>query len=424
MLIFKYKDQGIFEESKYRDVYGLKSKVGGGQYFPAAFKKAVKRIGLTSLLIAQCAAYADDYNQSPYFKGGKIDSNFNRYANGDFSFNDILWTPVFKGGGGSFDSETGGQNLNYYGGYARPLLTKPELGELFVGGQQVLQGDRISTEVQGEYRLANGLGFGGGFADKSQSVLDAKFAKVSYQNQWQDIKYIVSAQWQNYAGKDYGGGYVALYNKEWMATYGNDGEQWRSAFKYVAPQITEKLRPALEVLYIDNSIGKIGADKTLMVSGSLGFSKGFLSQEATLGRAMGPTGMQFANPLGYFNTATDPTFNRRAETWELGGLLNFRYINTSVASGSPRTETFEANVFPAQFFGVDNFLNSIFIGGGISNPNGAKPYRSTLATINQSGVSGNMGYIKRFGHIDTNVRVQHDFDVNDTEVYVGAQYWL
>jgi len=131
-----------------------------------------------------------------------------------------------------------------------------------------------------------------------------------------------------------------VYNKEWLVTYGNDGEQWRSAFAYIAPPLTEILRPAIEVLYIDNSIGKIGGDRTLMVSGSLGFSRGFLSHEATLGRAMGPTGMQFSNPLGYLNTAADPNFNRRAEVLEIGGLLNFRYINNSVAAGSPRTGNF------------------------------------------------------------------------------------
>ena len=404
------------------------------QYSYRVFETAFKGICAASLIFAQSAVSAqdytppaenaDDYTKSPYFKGGKIDSNFNRYDNGDFSINNFLWTPVFKGGAGTNFSETGGQDVNYYGGYARPLLTKPELGELFLGAQQVLQGDRISTEAQGEYRLPNGLGFGAGFVDRSQSVQDAKFAKVSYQNQWQDVKYIVSTQWQSFAGRDYGGGYVAVYNKAFLATYGNDGEQWRSSFGYIAPQLTEKLRPAIEVLYMDNSIGKIGADKTLMISGSLGFSKGFLSHEATLGRAMGPTGMQFSNPLGYLNTPIDPTFNRRAEVWELGGLLNFRYINNSVASGSPRTETFEANIFPAQFFGIDNLLSSVFIGGGFTNPNGTKPYRSTLAKINQDGVSGNIGYIKRFGHVDTNVRVQHDFDNYDTQVYVGAQYWL
>ncbi|WP_031430995.1 hypothetical protein [Methylomicrobium agile] len=36
---------------------------------------------------------------------------------------------------------------------------------------------------------------------------------------------IVSAPWQNFANRDYGGGYVAVYNKEWLAAYGNDGEQ-------------------------------------------------------------------------------------------------------------------------------------------------------------------------------------------------------
>ena len=385
---------------------------------------AFKGICLTSLMLTQSIVYGDDYIQSPYFKGGKIDSNFNRYDNGDFAVNNFLWTPVFKGGAGTSISETGGQDVNYYGGYARPLLTKPELGELFLGAQQVLQGDRISSEVQGEYRLPNGLGVGGGFVDRSQSVQDAKFASVSYKNHWQDINYIITTQWQSFAGRDYGGGYVAAFNKEWMLSYGNDGEQWRSTFGYVAPQITEMLRPALEVLYVDNTIGKIGADKTLMVSGSLGFSKGFLSHEARLGRAMGPTGMQFSNPLGYLNTGTDPTFNRRAETWELGGLFNFRYINASDASGKPRTETFEANMFPAQFFGIDNLLSAVFIGGGLTNPNGTKPYRSTLAKTDQAGVSGNLGYIFRFRHVITNVRVQHDFDVNDTQVYVGAQYGL
>jgi len=124
------------------------------------------------------------------------------------------------------------------------------------------------------------------------------------------------------------------------------------------------------------------------------------------------------------NTGTDPTFNRRAEAWELGGLFNFRYINSSDASGKPRTETFEANLFPAQFFDIDNLLSSVFIGGGLTNPNGTTPYKSTQAKTDQAGVSGSMGYIKRFGAVDTNVRLQHDFDVDDTQVYVGAQYWL
>jgi len=171
----------------------------------------LKGICLMSLMLAHSAVNAGDYIQSPYFKGGKIDSNFNRYDNGDFSVNNFLWSPVFKGGAGTIISETGGQDVNYYGGFARPLLTKPKLGDLFLGVQQVLQGDRISTEVQGEYRLPNGLGLGGGFVDRSQSVQDAEFVKVSYQNQWRDIKYIVSSQWQSFAGKDYGGGYVAVY---------------------------------------------------------------------------------------------------------------------------------------------------------------------------------------------------------------------
>jgi len=158
--------------------------------------------------------------ESPYFKGGKIDAFYDRKDNGDFQVNSILWSPVFKGGHGVQISETGGQDINYFGGFARPLLTRPELGDLILGAQEVLQGDSKQTEVQGEYRLPSGLGLGGGFVDRNLSDQDIKFAKISYRNAWQSVKYIVSAQWQRFQERDYPGGYLALYNKQLMASNG------------------------------------------------------------------------------------------------------------------------------------------------------------------------------------------------------------
>jgi hypothetical protein len=154
------------------------------------------------LLTILTCGYADN-TDSPYFKGGKIDTFYDRKDNGDFQVNRILWSPVFKGGHNVQVSETGGQDINYYGGFVRPLLTRPERGDLVMGAQEVSQGDKNQTEVQGEYRLPSGLGFGGGFVDRKSSTEDVKFAKMSYRNQWRDIKYLLASQWQSYQNRNY-----------------------------------------------------------------------------------------------------------------------------------------------------------------------------------------------------------------------------
>lgn len=93
-------------------------------------------------------------------------------------------------------------------------------------------------------------------------------------------------------------------------------------------------------------------------------------------------------------------------------MVDFRYINKAQPNHK-REETFEAVVFPGQVFGVDNLLSSIFVGGGITNPQPG-----------ENGTSGIVGYVKRFSHFESNVRVQHDFDRDDTTLYFGAIYWL
>lgn len=368
----------------------------------------LKILLFTLLMAAQPCLYAGGID-SPYFKGGKLDAFYDRKDNGDFQVNSILWTPIFKGGHGVQVSETGGQDINYFGGFARPLLTRPELGDLILGAQEVLQGDSKQTEVQGEYRLPSGLGFGGGFVDRNLSNQDIKFAKISYRNEWQSIKYIVSTQWQGFQGQDAPGGYLALYNKQLMASWGSDGEQWRSTVGYVAPdQGANKLRPAIEMFYVDNTIGKVNGSKDMMVTGSLGFRKGFLGHEARLGRAMGPTGVEFANPLGFLN----PNFNRRLTAWEVGDFVNFRFIHKTLPN-SIREETLETTLYPGQLLGTDSLVSALFVGVGITSPNPG-----------QNGVSGLLGYHKRIDNIESSFRVQHDFDRDDTSLFFSLIHWL
>jgi hypothetical protein len=397
-------DSSSHQEGFSRSIGAERDSCPSTNGFSSAWAKSMV---LASLWAIQPDAYADNMD-SPYLKLGKFDTFYDRKDNGDFQVNSFLWSPVFKGGYGIIAPENGGQDTHYFGGYVRPLLTHPELGDAFLGAQEVLVGDSSQTEVQGEYRLPSGLGFGGGFVDREFSDQDIQFAKVSYKNQWQGIRYILSTQWQNFQGKDYPGGYVALYNTELMASWGSDGEQWRSSFGYVMPDHGQLLRPALEVLYIDNTIGKVDGSKDLMISGSLGFRNGFLSHEARLGRAMGPTGMEFTNPVAHLT----PTFNRRLNTWELGELVDFRYINKALPNNR-REETLEAVVFPGQLLGHDSLLSSLFVGGGMTSPNPG-----------ENGVSGLLGYAARIKHLGSNLRLQHDFDRDDTSLYFGLIYWL
>lgn len=367
-----------------------------------------KSLLLALLLVIWPYAYADN-TDTPYFKGGKIDAFYDRKDNDDFQVNSILWSPVFKGGHGVQISETGGQDINYFGGFVRPLLTRPELGDLILGAQQILQGDGKQTEVQGEYRLPSGLGFGGGFVDRNFSDQDIKFAKVSYRNEWRSVKYIVSTQWQSFQGREYPGGYVALYNKQLMASWGSDGEQWRSTIGYVAPESgANELRPAIELFYVDNSIGQVNGSKDLMVTGSLGFRKGFLGHESRLGRAMGPTGVEFANPLGYLNL----NFNRRLTAWEVGEFVNFRFIHKTLPN-SGREETLETAIYPGQLFGTKTLLDALFVGVGVTDPNPGR-----------HGVSGLLGYHQRIENLESSCRVQHDFDRDDTSIFFSLIHWL
>lgn len=361
------------------------------------------------LLAFHSIAHADNTDNS-YFKGGKLDAYYEHQDNDSFQVNSLIWSPVIKGGHGIISSTTGNKDINYYGGFIRPLLThQKEWGELILGAQAINQGNKNQLEVQGEYRLPFGLGFGGGFVDREFNGQDIKFAKISFRHQWQDIQYILETQWQHYQNKDYSGGYIAVYNKQLMASWGSDGEQWRSTLGYVAPdEGADKFRPAFEAFYVDNSIGTVNGTKDLMLTGSLGFRKGFLGHESRLGRAMGPTGVEFSNPLGYLN----PNFNRRLTVWEVGDFANFRFIHKTLSNGL-REETLETAIYPVQFFDYDSLFSALFVGIGTTSPNPG-----------QDGVSALFGYHKRIGNFESSARVQHDFDRNDTTLFISFIHWL
>lgn len=337
---------------------------------------------------------------SPWLHPGKVDFLYRHRPNED-QYNLFGWTPVFKGGAGMLDTDGPG-HTDYAGGYIRPLLTHPELGDLVMGVHGVDSLTRGDFEVQGEYRFPFGFGVGGGVV-RPQIGPDIQYGKLTYRNHWGKVNYLVAAQVQEHGIETHPGGYLALYDQRWMAVGGSDGEQWRTCLGFVGPVEWKFLRPAVEVLYVDNSIGNYTGPRSLLANATFKFEGGFLSHAARLGRAMGPQGLEFANPLGFLT----PTWNRRWDVWEMGGLMDFRAEHIRLPNHRT-TERYEGLMFPGQWDDLKNFFDHLFVGGSYS----------VNATRETAGVLG--GFVGKLGFLKLSLGIDHELDPSVTSIVVGT----
>ncbi|MGI8605363.1 MAG: hypothetical protein ACR2OZ_20510 [Verrucomicrobiales bacterium] len=339
---------------------------------------------------------------SRLFEPGKLDFVYRHLtATEENRYNGFLWTPLFKGGGGILDPHDR-QSIAYGGGFVRPLAAWPEAGDLIIGSHVVDFGDRRDYEIQGEYRLPMGLGFGGGFVNTANPATDVIFGKITYRDKLQSWNYILELQLQEFGEETSLGGYAAFYNEQFMLVGGTDGEQWRVTAGYLAPETANLFRPAVEILYVDNSIGELAGPRTWFGNLTLKYDGGFLSHPARLGRAMGPQGLEFGNPLGFLL----PTWNRRLEVWELGGLAGARAERIEMPNNSV-SERYEALIFPFQFAPADNRLDGFFIGGAYLK----NPARDTFSCL-----GGYFGTLKPFKVF---VGVEYELKPAETSVVVG-----
>tara|TARA_B100000315_G_C14548289_1_gene574384 strand:+ start:703 stop:1827 length:1125 start_codon:yes stop_codon:yes gene_type:complete len=331
------------------------------------------------------------------FYSSTIKSGLNKY-------NLIFWSPIVKGGYGSVSS-----GMRYSGGFFRPFVSRPNIGDLIVGLQSLEVEGKNQIEIQAEYRFKFGLGIGSGVVDRGENDNDIKFTKLSYRNSWNKLRYIVTVQTQQTVGINSPGGYLALYDESFMGVVGFDGEQRRTTFGYVAPKnANTQWRPSLEVLYVDNTIGKLVGPQFIFANATLGFHGGFLSHPARLGRAMGPTGMEFGNPLGFLR----PTFNRRLNVWELGGIANFRLVRLDLNGSS--TEAWETALFPSQIFKTGGyFVSQLFIGTEFN-----KSEQDAWMT------TGTFGYFGKIGTIIVSIKGNYNFNIEENSLFIGLIYPL
>jgi hypothetical protein len=339
-------------------------------------------------------------SDSPLLRPGKLDFLY-RYRPDDSQYNVFAWTPSFKGGAGWLDPANAGSTL-YGGGFIRPLAPWPDKGDLILGAQALDGPVRSDFEFQGEYRFPMGLGVGGGMVEAWEVGNDIQFGKLTFRQKAGQWNYILEAQGQQVGQEVSPGGYAALYNDQIMGVGGTDGEQWRATVGYIAPWTNAFLRPTLEVLYVDNSIGDVSGVKQLFANATFKYKGGFLSHAARLGRAMGPQGLEFGNPLGFLV----PTWNRRLDPWEMGSVADLRAEYITYPNHATQ-ERYEGLLFPFQFAQTKTVLDYLFVGGSYFK----NPTKETPGVI--AGFTGKLAFL------NVSVGVEHQFDPSDTIVTVG-----
>lgn len=296
------------------------------------------------------------------WKPGKIDVHFDRIPSSRADAttertNVFWWSPVLKAGGGVLDDA--GARTKYAGGFFRALMGARKL-ELIGGAGFVDRPGAEDAELQLELRLPGGLGLGGGGVDVEGDAGDIRFAKAAHRGRLGAWRSILVFQLQEVGDETSPGGYVGFWEDRFMAVLGHDGEQRQGTVALLAPPCgNSSWRPVLEGIYIDQGVGDVPGPEIIFVNGTLGFREGFLSHPARLGRAMGPTGLEFANPLGFL-WGNGP-WNRRLDPWELGGLGNFRLFRVERPNGVT-TAAWEAVLFPLQFDRRAHVMDGLFVG--------------------------------------------------------------
>lgn len=382
---------------------------------------------------------------------GKVDLNF-KVNSISIDYNLILWTPVIKGGIGYIDLP--GKSFSQYGGFfIRPMQPSSfkgkNKGDLIIGFNYVYYKNAITKsslngfywDAQAEYRFKFGFCLGGGVVKSkffessagSERNFDY-FFKASYRGKFaKDWKYNITGLVESYNQRIRGGGYAAVYGPYGSISGGYDFESYRVSVGLMAKKDRKFFKPAAEVLFIDKTPGfnKV-APQIIWFNASLKFKDGFLSNDSRLGRSMGPTGLEYGNPLSFFTPINDgnPIFNplsnpgasiwnRALNTWEIGGLINARIMHFKLPNKS-LWGTSELIVFPFQFMkNKKYFLENIFLG---STCNYYLKVPAGQTEIKAFGIES--GFTHRVKSLGVNLQVEYNFTTRGTTFNAGIINWF
>jgi len=308
---------------------------------------------------------------------------------------------------------TGGLNYTYLDGAddvsSAGAFFRPDLGtedELAIGTSFVDNAGESQFELQGRYTLASSLGLATGFFRSGASgQSDLFFARLNYEIPFAAGKLNLSPVAQRNLNRDYDlGAYIVYTDDNLLAGGGFDGEEVRATVNYAFPGQIGGLRPAGEVLFVDNSVGEIDGAEILLAAGTLSFSGGYLAQGFSVGRVSGPTAVYQSNPVSF----TSPAWNRFYDVWEYGDFMSFEVL--SIQAGEGRQTKYSAVVYPAQLMpGEQGVAERIYVG--------YRHLENDLGGDTDAPVAGYFGRL--FGMYSGSVSFAYDFQDEQGELILG-----
>lgn len=398
-------------------------------------KKSIQRTALGLLLIcfshvlfatADSTAVEKVKPFTKFFSPAKVDmiTTFKeKYTNANFFF----WSKALKGGFGTvYKGDTSG--VTHYGGaWFRPLSFTNYKGDLIIGANYSMPTPAAAYwDVQIEHRHAFGLTYGGGAYQLGITKKSINYwGKVGFRKTIKKWSFIVSVQVtpltngsKNTLDHIRPGGYAALYHPVFMVVGGYAYTNFRTCLGLMSPKEGAKYRPVFEALYVDNNVGDFKGARYLFANATLGFDGGFLSHAARLGRAMGPTGLEFGNPLGFLNNPLTVTnWNRKLNSWEMGRMVNFRFENFVFDKTTKNYNGYaQIAVNPFQFDKKVNLLDPIFIGTEF-----VYSYAGGSKTLTKQG-GLLLGYFYNVKQFSANAGVEYVFKTKQPVITIGMIY--
>lgn len=356
----------------------------------AGFVGPIAAVGAASELNASAPRFAD------FWLG---------VANEAIDGNLIVRQPTLVGGV-SYDALDGAPDVAAFGAVARPVNDPSGRGEFAFGGNYLANADIRQWEVQAKYVAAGGIGMGAGFA-RLQAAGDTWFVSAIARGQHGAFRYDVSPLIQDNPDGLSFGGYVALYTDRLFLSGGSDGEHWRALGAWSANNGDDSdIDPSIEILFVDHGIGRLDDGRFLFVNGSLKRNAGFLSTRSRLGRALGPQGLQFANPVAFLSQP----WSRTVDVWETGGIMNLRFAKR-VIPGEKTTTLAQVVVFPMQALGGEARFRGLF--AGIQHEHIALRSTSVL-----------LGYTGRRGRTSVNIAASYDIDQGSLSGVLGIRLYF
>jgi len=257
--------------------------------------------------------------------------------------------PHFKGGIGQFSTEDG--DLSYASG-----VVSVDDARFIFRGISDQKGDRDSYLLQGAYDF-DGLNIGGGVTHQED---DTYYGRILHTGTISGLDYLFGGQ-VKITQKESTSGVVGFLYAEDIEESGLDlaaGMQWDNNQKrytggVVLPPLTEKIRPGVDVLYVENANGS----SLFLGNATLGYQGRFYVKDSKIGRLLGPTGIWAPNPIFGADSALRPhlNYNRLGNPWLIGDIANVQYLQLETPDGDVKTRM-EVLVHPFQFSN-DNILD-------------------------------------------------------------------